>query len=74
MYPSGTVCRELATASSRARHDKLTMMTSVVSILNEEKSWKPAITVKQILIGIQDLLSDPNPDDPAQLDAYTLYK
>ena len=28
-----------------------------VSILNEEKSWKPAITVKQILLGIQDLVS-----------------
>lgn len=70
MYPSGTVC---------------------LSILDEEKSWKPAITIKQvrlrgvprqsylnqvskILLGIQDLLDDPNVLDPAQSDAYTMFK
>jgi ubiquitin-conjugating enzyme E2 I len=26
------------------------------------------------LIGIQDLLNDPNPDSPAQADAYNLFK
>ncbi|KAK1291115.1 SUMO-conjugating enzyme SCE1 [Acorus calamus] len=35
--------------------------------------WRPAITVKQILIGIQDLLDSPNPADPAQTDGYHLY-
>lgn len=73
VYPSGTIC---------------------LSILNEEKSWKPAITLKQvrtlleavslggaynvgseqIVLGIQDLLNNPNPDDPAQTEAYTLFK
>ncbi|GAA5914286.1 ubiquitin-conjugating enzyme E2 [Sporobolomyces salmoneus] len=48
--------------------------TVCLSILNEEKAWKPAITVKQILLGVQDLLDSPNPDDPAQLEAYTMYK
>lgn len=42
--------------------------------MNEEQDWKPAITVKQILLGIQDLLDDPNPESPAQADAYNLYK
>jgi len=45
-----------------------------LSILNEEEGWKPAITIKQILLGIQDLLNDPNPDSPAQADAYNLFK
>ena len=63
-----------------------------LSILDEEKSWKPAITIKQvraifrvevrmsvyswwqILLGIQDLLDDPNVNDPAQSDAYTMFK
>ena len=66
VYPSGTIC---------------------LSILNEEKSWKPAITLKQIALGcdgsfrpqtdllsIQELLSSPNLEDPAQIDAYTLLK
>jgi len=48
--------------------------TICLSILNEEKAWKPAITIKQIVLGIQDLLDNPNADDPAQTDAYMLYK
>ncbi|KAA1096833.1 E2 SUMO-conjugating protein ubc9 [Puccinia graminis f. sp. tritici] len=48
--------------------------TVCLSILNEEKSWKPAITLKQIVLGIQDLMNDPNNADPAQLDAFSLYK
>lgn len=48
--------------------------TVCLSILNEEEGWKPAITIKQILLGIQDLLNDPNPESPAQADAYNLFK
>ena len=29
--------------------------------------------VTQILLGIQDLLDDPNVKDPAQAEAYTIY-
>ncbi|KAF3656307.1 SUMO-conjugating enzyme UBC9 [Capsicum annuum] len=47
--------------------------TVCLSILNEDSGWRPAITVKQILVGIQDLLDLPNPDDPAQTDGYQLY-
>lgn len=48
--------------------------TVCLSILNEEEGWRPAITVKQILIGVQMLLDEVNPDSPAQADAYNLYK
>mmetsp|Transcript_10716 Transcript_10716/g.17557 ORF Transcript_10716/g.17557 Transcript_10716/m.17557 type:complete len:140 (+) Transcript_10716:50-469(+) len=47
--------------------------TVCLSILNEDEDWKPAITVKQILLGIQDLLDNPNPSSPAQADAYMLF-
>ena len=47
--------------------------TICLSILNEEEGWRPAITVKQILMGIQDLLDQPNPNSPAQSEAYNLY-
>ncbi|TGZ80437.1 ubiquitin carrier protein [Ascodesmis nigricans] len=48
--------------------------TVCLSILNEDEAWKPAITIKQILLGIQDLLDDPNPESPAQLEAYQAFK
>ena len=47
--------------------------TICLSILNEEEGWRPAITIKQILIGIQDLLDEPNPDSPAQSEAFQLF-
>ena len=47
--------------------------TICLSILNEEEAWRPAITIKQMLLGIQDLLDTPNPNSPAQSDAYHLF-
>uniref|UniRef100_A0A7S1FY89 SUMO-conjugating enzyme UBC9 n=1 Tax=Corethron hystrix TaxID=216773 RepID=A0A7S1FY89_9STRA len=47
--------------------------TICLSILNEEEGWRPAITLKQMVLGIQDLLDDPNPNSPAQSEAYNLY-
>ncbi|CAL8465977.1 g5513 [Coccomyxa elongata] len=45
-----------------------------LSIINSEKGWRPSITVKQILMGISDLLYEPNNDDPAQDYGYKIYK
>uniref|UniRef100_A0A8C1T1B5 UBC core domain-containing protein n=2 Tax=Cyprinus carpio TaxID=7962 RepID=A0A8C1T1B5_CYPCA len=47
--------------------------TVCLSILEEEKDWRPAITIKQILLGVQELLNEPNIQDPAQAEAYTIY-
>lgn len=48
--------------------------TVCLSILNEEEGWRPAITLKEILVGIQMLLDEVNPESPAQADAYNLFK
>lgn len=48
--------------------------TVCLSILNEDEGWRPAITIKQIALGVQDLLDNPNPDSPAQAEAYNLFK
>lgn len=49
--------------------------TVCLSILNEEEDWKPHITVRQILMGIQKLLKDePNINSPAQQEPLNLYK
>jgi ubiquitin-conjugating enzyme E2 I len=47
--------------------------TVCLSILNEDEDWKPSLTIPQILLGIQDLLDNPNPNSPAQADPYLLY-
>ncbi len=45
-----------------------------LSILNEDKAWKPSITVKQILVGVQELLDNPNNSDAANSQAYQIFK
>merc|ERR1711939_1049375 len=47
--------------------------TVCLSILNEEEDWRLGITVKQMLVGIQDLLDTPNPHSPAQAEAYQMF-
>eukprot|EP00126_Sphaerothecum_destruens_P015690 Sdes_comp9729_c0_seq1m1232 len=47
--------------------------TVCLSLLDVEKDWRPAVTIKQILLGIQDLLNDPNINDPAQAEAYVAF-
>eukprot|EP00112_Aurelia_sp_Birch-Aquarium-sp1_P001413 Seg1150.2 transcript_id=Seg1150.2/GoldUCD/mRNA.D3Y31 product="SUMO-conjugating enzyme UBC9" protein_id=Seg1150.2/GoldUCD/D3Y31 len=47
--------------------------TVSLSLIEQGKGWKPQITVKQILLGIQMLLSEPNFQQPAQAEAFALY-
>ncbi|GLC41473.1 SUMO-conjugating enzyme sce1 [Pleodorina starrii] len=47
--------------------------TVCLSILNEDEGWRPSITIKQLLLGIQELLDTPNPNSPAQSDAFVLF-
>ncbi|XP_060857344.1 SUMO-conjugating enzyme UBC9-B-like [Metopolophium dirhodum] len=47
--------------------------TVCLSILDEEKDYCPDITIKQLLLGIQYLLNEPNINDPAQAEAYRIY-
>eukprot|EP00483_Globobulimina_turgida_P012064 UN12086 len=48
--------------------------TVCLSILNEEKGWKPCITIKTVLQGVQKLLDEPNNEDPAQKKPYELFR
>ncbi|XP_065070798.1 SUMO-conjugating enzyme UBC9-B-like [Rhopilema esculentum] len=47
--------------------------TVSLSLLDRNKGWKPQITVKQVLLGIQMLLNEPNFQQPAQAEAFALY-
>jgi ubiquitin-protein ligase len=35
--------------------------------------WRPALTIKQLLLGIQTLLNEPNPADAAQEEPCRIY-
>lgn len=62
-----SVCSEdVLTTSNLCLRCLLAIGTTVcLSILDADKGWRPSITVKQILLGIQDLLDTPNALDPA---------
>lgn len=45
-----------------------------LSLLDADKAWKPSLTIKHLLIGIQTLLDDPNNADPAQEEPYRAFK
>ena len=39
-----------------------------------QNKWTPALTIGKVLLSISTMLQDPNPDDPANSAASTLYK
>ena len=43
-----------------------------LDILN--KNWSPALTISKMLLSISSLLTDPNPEDPLDVDAANIYK
>ncbi|CAK5075372.1 unnamed protein product [Meloidogyne enterolobii] len=47
--------------------------TVCLSLLDEDKDWRPSMSVKQILIAVEELLVNPNVADPAQAVAYLTY-
>ncbi|CDW88571.1 ubiquitin conjugating [Stylonychia lemnae] len=47
--------------------------TVCLSILNEDEDWRPSLTIPQILVGIQDLMNNPNEKSPAQAEPYLLF-
>ncbi|KAF2601220.1 hypothetical protein F2Q70_00026355 [Brassica cretica] len=82
VYPSGTVCLSILNEDYvTTLHHCFVLLRA--NVLKEKKKalqgsltpqgWRPAITVKQILVGIQDLLDEPNPNDPAQTEGYQLF-
>jgi len=45
-----------------------------LSLLDPDKGWKPSLTIKHLLVGIQSLLDEPNNQDPAQEEPFKAYK
>ncbi|XP_031575195.1 SUMO-conjugating enzyme UBC9-B-like [Actinia tenebrosa] len=47
--------------------------TVSLSLIDKNKGWKPQVTMKQVLLGIQLLLKDPNFHEPAQAEAFVIH-
>ncbi|XP_068151188.1 SUMO-conjugating enzyme UBC9-like [Drosophila tropicalis] len=47
--------------------------TVCLSLLDGDGDWCPSISIGQILLGIQELLQNPNIESPAQAEAYNIY-
>ncbi|XLS99604.1 hypothetical protein HN51_042339, partial [Arachis hypogaea] len=43
------------------------------NVFSSGEGWKPSITMKQILLGIQDLLNQPNTADAAHFEPNQLF-
>ena len=39
-------------------------------MLNEDEDWEPSLSVKELLVAVQETPSSPNSNSPAQVDAY----
>ena len=69
VYPSGTVCLSLLDENK----DWFWLAHSVWVTNSHITFRRPSISVKQLLVGIQELLVSPNPEDPAQAEAYQIF-
>ena len=89
VYPSGTVCLSiinevrfrifstplelrLLCIACRSNTAHMPEVVSGAAAVQDE-GWRPAITIRQVLTGIQALLNEPNEQSPAQENAYRVY-
>ena len=60
IYPSGEVCISIL---HRPEHDPLNEKETL------DEKWRPVLGVKEVILSIQSLLTSPNTDSPANVDA-----
>lgn len=78
VYPSGVVCLSILSERRVSNfHTNLFYVKCPYSLKQKPcfrcKGWRPSISVKQILVGIQDLLDQPNATNAAQTEGHQLY-
>ncbi|KAM7459205.1 hypothetical protein BLSTO_00047 [Blastocystis sp. subtype 1] len=51
-----------------------TVCLSILNPTKKEYGWRPSISVKEILLGVQHLLESPNWQDPAQAEPVMVHR
>ena len=80
VYPSGTICLSILNEEEGWRpaitvscYGPLLYFLFTKNVPKNLQFISPPVQVKQMLLGIQDLLDTPNPSSPAQSEAYNLF-
>ena len=60
-------------ASNRLCISTLDSDTSVTDSGDVRNFWRPSLCIENVLVGIIQLLKEPNPDSPANVDANKMY-
>ena len=66
-------CRQSAHAPSRGSRRALIGSPPLHRRRSSTQGWKPSLTIKHLLVGIQSLLDEPNNQDPAQEEPFKAY-
>jgi len=65
VFPDGKVCISILHAPGEDPHNELE---------SAEERWRPVLGVEQIIISVMSILSDPNHDSPANIDAAVMMR